>query len=95
MCPLSTSRQATTVTKAAIAANVHEPLDVHCDLLTKVAFDSTLSVNDPADFADLLFGKLFYSDLRTNSRLLQDYLGTVVPYAVDVRESDINALVAR
>jgi hypothetical protein len=83
------------MSKATVATDVHKSLDVHGNFLAEVAFDSTLCIDDPADFADLLFGELLHPDLWPNLRPLQDELGTVMANAVNVRESDINALVTR
>jgi hypothetical protein len=81
--------------KSPITSDVHETFDVHGDLFAKVAFDSALRVDDPADLADVLLGELFHLDFRTDPRLFQDELGAYATDSVDMGKSDIDALVAR
>src|SRR5512134_3343762 len=47
--PLAAHRQASPVAQAAVAAEVHEALDVHRDLAAQVAFDLVLRLEDVAD----------------------------------------------
>src|SRR3982751_4852991 len=70
---LAANREAATVAQSAIAANVHQALDVHLHLLTKVAFYHTLLVNDRANSVDLIFCKLAYALINADARF-SEYL---------------------
>ena len=52
MRALTADRKATTVTQAAIAAEVHEALDVHRGFATKITFDAIIAVDGFADLKD-------------------------------------------
>src|SRR6266571_4052235 len=55
---LTSNRQPATVTQAAIAADVHHPLDVHLNLLAQIALDSALLIDDRTDAVDLFLAQL-------------------------------------
>ena len=44
---LAAHRQVAAVPQAAVAADLHQPLDVHRDLLAEVAFDAALLLDAP------------------------------------------------
>jgi hypothetical protein len=44
--PLAAHRQAATMAQSAVAAEIHQPLDIHADFTSQVAFD-----HDFADFS--------------------------------------------
>src|SRR5437016_1876190 len=50
---LAANRQTLAVTHAAIAAQIHQPLDVHRHFAAQVAFDDIFAVDDLADLNDL------------------------------------------
>src|SRR5690606_18719721 len=56
--PLPAHRQAAPVPKAAIAADLHQPLDVERDLLAKIALHSADVLDDLADRPHILFGQI-------------------------------------
>ena len=49
MRALTANRQATAMTQAAIAAQIHQPLDVHGDLTAQITLDSVVAVDQLAD----------------------------------------------
>ena len=49
MRALAVDRQALAVTQAAVAAQVHQPLDVHLHVAAQVALDAVVGVDDLAD----------------------------------------------
>src|SRR5262249_18951418 len=55
---LAAHRQRAAVPHAAVAADFHQPLDVHRDFLAQVAFDPALLLDDAADLPDILFGQI-------------------------------------
>jgi hypothetical protein len=50
---LTATRQPAPMTEPAVATEVHQPLDVHVDLTTKVAFDLEVLVDALADLLDV------------------------------------------
>jgi hypothetical protein len=56
--PLAAHRQAAAVPQAAEAADFHQPLDVHRDLLAEIALDAALLLDHPADLAHIVFGQI-------------------------------------
>src|ERR1700739_3153947 len=58
MGPLTTSRQAAAMTQAAVAAEVHQPLDVDAGLAAKIALHHIVAVDDFADLQHFGVGPL-------------------------------------
>jgi hypothetical protein len=56
------------VPQAAVAADFHQPLDVHRDLLAEVALDAALLLEHAADLADVVFGQILHADVRAHAR---------------------------
>src|SRR5204862_3827601 len=52
VCPLAAHRQSSAMPKAAIAAQIHQPLDIHCDFAAQIAFDQIIAIDDLADLND-------------------------------------------
>ena len=80
---------------AAIAADLHQPLDVHRDLLAEVALDAALLLDHPADLPDVVLRQILHADVRADAGILEDVVRTDAPDAVDVGEPDLDALGAR
>ena len=55
---LAADRQALAVTQAAIAAQIHQPLDVHRHFAAQIAFDEIVAVDRFADLDDLGVGQI-------------------------------------
>src|SRR3954447_16048277 len=53
MGPLATHRQAFAMTKPAVGAQIHQPLDVHRDLAPKVALDHVFAIDHLTDLQNL------------------------------------------
>jgi hypothetical protein len=83
------------VAKTAVAANVHQTLDVHRDFPAEIAFDSHLFVDDLAKAIDLIVGQVPNSRIRVDIRPLEQLLARMQPNSVDVRQSCLNTLIAR
>src|SRR3712207_3474679 len=93
--PLATNRQALAVTQAAVAAQVHQPLDVHGHLATEVTLDLVVGLDDLADPAGLLVGEVLRPGGQLDARRHADVMGGLVADAVDVLKRDDSALVGR
>src|SRR5580765_6521291 len=90
--PLTTHRQRTAMPHPAVAADFHQPLDVHRDFLAKVAFDAALLFDHPADLSHVVFRQILHADVRADAGFLQNAVRTDSADAVDIRESDFNPL---
>jgi hypothetical protein len=85
-------RQALAVAQAAVAAEIHEPLDVHRDLAPQVALDLDVLLDGLADPPDLVVRQVLRAGLDLDVRLVADGLRGRLPDAVDVLEGDLDPL---
>ena len=58
MGALAADREALAVPEAAVAGEVHQPLDVHRRLAPQIAFDHVVGVDRLAQMEDLLVGQV-------------------------------------
>ena len=72
---LAADRQALAMTQAAVAGEVHQPLDVHRGLATKIALDGMVGVDGFADLQDFLVGQILDATLRRDAQLFDKLLG--------------------
>ncbi len=79
----------------APAADFHQALDVHRDLLAEIAFDAALFLDHPADLADVVFRQILDADVTADTGLGQDVVRTLPADAVDVGQPDLDPLGAR
>jgi hypothetical protein len=82
------------VTNPAIAAEIHEALDVHRNLATEVALDRKFR-DHLAQAADLGFRKVLHLRGRTDVRRFASEQRPVSADAENVRQSDSDVLVRR
>src|SRR3712207_4262490 len=90
---LAADRQALAMAQAAVAGEVHQPLDVHRGLAAKVALDIVVAVDRLADVQDLLVGQVLDPLFRRDAELGDDVLGRGLADSVDIGERDFHALV--
>src|SRR6185295_16178493 len=90
---LATHRQAATMTQAAIAAEVHQTLDVDAGLTAKVALDQIVAVDHFADLQDFLVAQLADATIQRDLDLFDDLGRVLLADAMDVLERDQHALV--
>ena len=96
MGALTADRQALTVTQATVAADVHEALDVLALLTTEVALDHEVGLIDVlADGVNFLLGEVLDTGVRIDVRLRADLAGGGAADAVNVGQTDLDALLAR
>src|SRR5690606_62770 len=93
--PLSAHRQPLAVTQSAIAAEVHQPLDVHRDLAAEIALDLVVAFDHLADAPHLVLGEVLGADRLVDPGLLADLSGREVADAVDVLKGDDDPLFTR
>src|SRR5262249_12231599 len=87
--------QAAAMTQAAIAAEVHQPLDVDAGLATKIALDDVVAVDHFADLQNFLIAELADAAIQRDLHLLHDVPGALFADAMDVLKRDQHALVGR
>src|SRR3990172_9096253 len=88
MRALTMHRQALAVAQAPVAAEVHEPLDVHRHLAAQVAFDPVVAVDHLADAHDLVFGELIDPPRFRDTDLFADLPGFRPADPMDIAEAD-------
>src|SRR3954464_12077987 len=81
--------------QAAVAAEVHQSLDVHRHFAAQVALDLVVAVDRFADLQHFGVGELVDATLGRNADLIDDLLGELLADAVNVLKRDHNALVGR
>src|SRR5712671_3599493 len=95
MGTLTAHRQSAAMTKTAIAAEVHQTLDVHARLATQVAFDQIIAIDHFTDLQHFLVAQLRHAAVIGNLDLLQNLGRIPLADAMDVLERDQDALVGR
>src|SRR5258707_477459 len=92
---LAAARQAFAVPQAAIAAEIHQLLDVHRHLAPQIAIDGVVAVDQLADAQHLVVGQLVDAPLRRNRHRRADLLRRGAADTVDVGEPDRDPLLTR
>src|SRR5579859_7147053 len=95
MRALSANRQVAPMTESAIGADFDETLDVHRNFLAQIAFHQSLGLNDRTDAVDLFFAQVLHLLHGLDLRLIEDLAGAWMSDAVDVRQRDVDVLLAR
>src|ERR1700704_405979 len=90
--PLTVHGQAAAMPHPAIAADFHQPLDVHGDLFSQISFDAALLLDHPADLPHVVLGQILDAKVRADPGFGQDLVGSEASDAVDVGEPDLDAL---
>lgn len=78
--------------QTTIAADVHQPLDIHVDFPAEVAFDHHFLLDNVPEARNLIVGEISYPRIGTDPRTLQHLLARGEPDAVDVGQADFNTL---
>jgi hypothetical protein len=81
---LTARRQSPAVAKAAIATEIHEPLDVHVDLAAQIAFHLEVLIDALANLLDVVLVKVVSALVLGDARHLADLLRPVRTDPVDV-----------
>src|SRR5262245_544757 len=90
--PLTAHRQVAPVPQATVAADLHQPLDIHRDLLAEIAFHAALLFEHAADLPDIVFGEILDPDVGAHARRTQHVVRALASNAVDVGKADLNPL---
>jgi hypothetical protein len=92
---LTPCRHTAPVTESAIAPDVHQALDVHCDFSTQISLDPHFFVDNFTNAVDLVVRPIPHACIRVHIRALEKLLAGVQPDTKDVRQSRLDSLVAR
>ena len=82
------------MTQPAIAPDIHQPLDVHLNLLAQVTFDPALLVDDRAYAIHFFFAEFADAFVDTHSRVSENLIRARSSDAVNVRETDFSSFVS-
>src|SRR5439155_26333587 len=93
--PLAAHRQPPAMPQSAIAAEIHQPLDVHRDGSPQIALDRVFAVDQLAHPQHLVVGHLVRPALGRDADLAADLGGLGPADAMDVGQGDRYALVIR
>src|SRR5215472_14835280 len=83
------------MSQPTVAAEIHQPLDVHGHLAPKVALDDVVAVDDLADLQHLLVGQLRHPPGIRDSDFRHDFIGLFRPDPVDILQCNNDAFVGR
>src|SRR3954463_279236 len=90
---LTSHRQAAPVAQAAVAADLHQALDVLRALAAQVTLDHVVTVDDVAQLRHLVVREVPDLAVRLDPELGEDLVRGRPADAVDVRQADLDALV--
>ena len=71
MSSLTAHRKRATMSQTAIAADIHQPLDIHLDALAKIAFDLALRFQDRTNPAQLVFTQISHASVEVDTGFLE------------------------
>jgi hypothetical protein len=80
------------VTETAVATEVHEALDIHGDFGPQFTFNLMLVIDHPADIVDLTIGEVVRFSARIDIEFLKNTRRCRPTNAVNVCQTDIDAL---
>ena len=69
---LTANRQSFAMAQTAVAAEIHQPLDVHRDFAAQIAFDDVVAVDGLANLNDLVFGEIADAAVERDTYLFAD-----------------------
>src|SRR5690606_19170088 len=92
--PLAAHGQTAAVAQAPVAADVHQPLDVHLHAATQVAFHLVVGGDKIAQTVGFLLGQVPHLRVGIHARRPKNLLGAGTANAVNVRQPNDDPLVA-
>ena len=95
MSPLPAHWKPLTVTNTAIAAKIHQTLNVHGKFPAKIAFDDMVTVDDLANAANLMISEVLDPALELDTALLTDLACFGWADPMDICQRNDNSLVCR
>jgi hypothetical protein len=95
MRTLAPYRKPLAVAQSAIAPEIHQPLDIHCDLPPQVALDGIVAIDNLANAQHVVVCQFVHAPLERNTDPVADLKGLGSADAVDVSEPDRDPLLVR
>src|SRR6476661_5773573 len=92
---LTAHRKIAAMTAAAIRAEIDQALDVELHVAAQIAFDAIVLLDRVADLADVVLVEIVALLVGRDAGFGEHDIRRVAADAVDVRECDLDALVAR
>src|SRR5437868_917227 len=92
MRALAPDRKAFPMPEAPVAAEVHQPLDIHRHFAAEVAFDKVVPIDRLADLDHLGIGQVVDPAVFGDPHLFADFPGLGGADAMDVAKPDLDAL---
>jgi hypothetical protein len=81
--------------QTAIATQIHQAFDVHCNIAPQVAFDHVIAVDRLTDLQDLCVGQVVNPPLAGDANLAANLLGELRANAMNILEGDDDAFLRR
>jgi hypothetical protein len=79
--------------QSTVTAEIHESLDVHGDLGAQITLDFVLRVNDLTNGVHLCIRQIIGFRVPTDAGLIENLPGRSAPNTINVRQSNLDALV--
>src|SRR5690606_41219738 len=90
-----TDRQVLAMAKAAVTANIHQTFNVQLNFRTECPLNFDLLIDNVTDGRQLVIVPVLYLHIVTNTRLIQNALGSRTTDPVNVCETDFSSFVFR
>jgi len=81
------------VTQTSVAADVHEPLDVHGNLPAEITLNPHFFIDDVTQAIDFIVSQVPNPGVRIDSGASEKLLARMQPDAVDVRQRSFDPLI--
>ena len=94
MGALTAYGQATPVAETTIAADIHEPLDVHIHFRSQLTFNLVFIGDDITDRHHLLLGKVAHRGVEGHLGFSENLTGTRMADTVDMRQRILHRFIA-
>jgi hypothetical protein len=85
MRALSAHRESSAMPHAAVAVDLHQPLDVEADVFTQIALDFVSVGDDLTDLTNVVLLQILHPDVFVDARFAEDRVGGRAADAEDVR----------
>ena len=80
------------MTQAAVAADVHQALDVHGNFAAKIALYLEVVIDIVAQLTDFLLGQILDSGIGIDTGRFNDIVRNIPANAIDIRQGDLDSL---
>jgi len=93
MGTLAAYRQGAPVSQPAIAADIHQALDVHLHALAQIAFDFSLRLQDGPDATQLILAQIPDASIKADRSLFEDRTRARTADAINVSQTHLGSFV--